>query len=71
MLVRGFAAGFVGFTDWVFSVSSTVVVVDFFLDVVEFLFSKGEEEEEETEVFRRLWLSWIFFFLEGEEEEGD
>ena len=43
----------------------------FFLDVVEFLFSKGEEEEEETEVFCRLWLSWIFFFLEGEEEEGD
>ena len=70
------------FTDWVL-ISCFQCFVDygccgfFFPKVVDF-FSEGEEEEL-IEVFRRLWLSLIFFFFqmswmffsEGEEEEGD
>ena len=37
-----------------------MVVVDFFFPKVVDLFSEGKEEEL-TEVFRRLWLSLIFF----------
>ena len=40
-----------------------MVVVDFFFPKVVDLFSEGKEEEL-TEVFRRLWLPLIFFFLD-------